>query len=109
MSEEDDQTLCVGVEVVAQGGVAVSVDGNKPRADLQDNGVLCVWLAGAGCEPHEVKLLMPAALHSSSSALEATLHDRRYLLIPLRLLDAGPDYELGLFKAERPRSQSGPA
>jgi hypothetical protein len=29
MSEEDDQTLSVGVEVVAQGGIAVSVRGNR--------------------------------------------------------------------------------
>jgi hypothetical protein len=41
---------------------------------------------------------MPAALYSPSSPLEATLYDRRYLLIPLRLLEAGSDYELGLFK-----------
>jgi hypothetical protein len=56
-----------------------------------------------------VKLLMPAALYSASSPLEATLYNRSYLLVPLRLLEAGPDYELGLFKAQRPRSPSGPA
>jgi hypothetical protein len=101
MSEEDDQTLCVGVEAVARGGVAVSVSGGKRRADVQDDGVLCVWLAAAGCEASEMKLLMPARLYSPSSALEATLYDRRYLLIPLALLESGPDYELGLFKAVR--------
>ena len=48
-----------------------------------------------------MKLLMPASLYSLSSPLEATLYDRTYLLVPLRLLEAGPDYELGLFTAER--------
>jgi hypothetical protein len=101
MSEEADQMLCVGVEVVAQGGVAVSVRSNRRRADVQGDGVLCVWLAGTGCEAGEMQLLMPAALYSPSSPLEATLYDRRYLLIPLRLVEAGSDYELGLFKVAR--------
>lgn len=48
-----------------------------------------------------MKLLMPARLYARSSALAATLYDRRYLLIPLALLESGPDYELGLFKAVR--------
>jgi hypothetical protein len=48
-----------------------------------------------------MKLLMPLGVYAKASALEATLHDRRYLLIPLRLLEAGPDYELGLFKVTR--------
>ena len=101
MNEGDDLTLWVGVEVVAQGGVAVSVRGNKRRPGASDNEVLCVWLAGAGCKPGQMKLLMPASLYSLSSPLEATLYDRTYLLVPLRLLEAGPDYELGLFTAER--------
>jgi hypothetical protein len=101
MSEEDDQTMCVGVEAVARGGVAVSVSGGKRRGDVHDDGVLCVWLAEAGCEASQMKLLMPARLYAPSSALEATLYDRRYLLIPLALLESGPDYELGLFKAVR--------
>jgi hypothetical protein len=33
--------------------------------------------------------------------LDATLYDRNYRLTPLRLLEAGPDYELGLFKVAR--------
>jgi hypothetical protein len=97
MNEEDDQTLGVGVEVVAQGGVAISVRSTKRRA-VQDNGVLCVWLANAGCRADEMQLLMPASLYSPSSPLEATLYDRAYLLVPLRLLEAGPDYEIALFK-----------
>ena len=88
MSEEDDQALCVGVESVARGGVAVSVSGGKRRADVHDDGVLCVWLAEAGCEAGEMKLLMPARLYARSSALAATLYDRRYLLIPLALLES---------------------
>jgi len=101
MSEEEDQTLCVGVELIAQGGVAVSVWGDKRGANIQDDGVLCVWLAGAGCGEGEVKLLMPALLYSPAATLDATLYDRKYRLSPLRLLEAGPDYELGLFKVAR--------
>jgi hypothetical protein len=101
MSEEEDQTLCVGVELIAQGGVAVSVRGNNRGANIQDDGVLCVWLAGAGCGEREVKLLMPTSLYSPAATLDATLYDRKYRLTPLRLLEAGPDYELGLFKVAR--------
>jgi hypothetical protein len=98
LNEDDDQTLGVGVEVVAQGGVAVSVRSAKPRADVPDNGVLCVWLASAGHKADEMQLLMPVSLYSSSSVMEATLYDRRYLLSPVRLLKAGLDYEIALFK-----------
>ena len=98
LNEDDDQTLGVGIQVVAQGGVAVSVRNANPRAHVPINGVLCVWLAGAGCQADEMQLLMPASLYSSSSVMEATLYDRSYLLSPVRLLDAGVDYEIALFR-----------
>jgi hypothetical protein len=98
LNEDDDQTLGVGVQVVAQGGVAVSVRSANPRADVPANGLLCVWLAGAGCKADEMQLLMPVSLYSPSLAMEATLYDRRYLLSPVRLLEAGVDYEIALFR-----------
>jgi hypothetical protein len=98
LNEDDDETLGVGVQVVAQGGVAISVRAAKPQADVPDSGVLCVWLAGAGCKADEMQLLMPASLYSSSSVMEATLYDRRYLLSPVKLLDTGSDYAIALFK-----------
>ncbi len=98
LNEDDDQTLGVGVQVVAQGGVAISVRTAHPRADVPANGVLCVWLAGAGCKADEMQLLMPVSLYSPSSVMEATLYDRSYLLSPVRLLEAGVDYEIALFR-----------
>ncbi len=61
LNEDDDQTLGLRVEVVAQGGVAVSVRSAKPRADVPDNGVLCVWLASADPKADEMQLLMPVS------------------------------------------------
>ena len=98
LNEDDDQTLGVGIQVVAQGGVAISVRSANPRANVPANGVLCVWLAGAGCKADEMQLLMPASLYSSSLVMEATLYDRSYLLSPVRLLEAGLDYEIALFR-----------
>ena len=98
MNEDDDQTLGVGVQVVAQGGVAISVRSAEHRADVPDNGVLCVWLASVGCKSDEMQLLMPVSLYSPSSVMEATLYDRRYVLSPVRLLEAGSDYEIALFR-----------
>jgi hypothetical protein len=94
LNEDDDQTLGVGVQVVAQGGVAISVR----SAQGHENGVLCVWLASSGCKEDEMQLLMPVSLYSPSSVMEATLYDRRYLLSPVRLLEAGLDYEIALFR-----------
>jgi hypothetical protein len=90
--------LGVGVQVVAQGGVAISVRTAEPRTDVPANGVLCVWLAGAGCKAGEMQLLMPVSLYSPSSVMEATLYDRSYALSPVRLLQAGVDYEIALFR-----------
>ena len=98
LNDDDDQTLGVGVQIVAQGGVAVSVRSARPRADVPDNGVLCVWLASAGCKADEMQLLMPVSLYSPSSVMEATLYDRSYVLSPVRLLEAGLDYEIALFR-----------
>ena len=45
-----------------------------------------------------MQLLMPVSLYSPSSVMEATLYDRSYLLSPVRLLEAGVDYEIALFR-----------
>lgn len=98
LNEDDDQTLGVGIQVVAQGGVAISVRTVNTRSDLSDNGVLCVWLASAGCKADEMQLLMPASLYSPASVMEAALYDRKYLLSPVRSLEAGQGYEIALFR-----------
>jgi hypothetical protein len=106
LNEDDDQTLGVGVQLVAQGGVAISVRSIESRADIPDSGALCVWLASAGCKANEMQLLMPASLYSPASAMEAALYDRRYVLSPVDLLAQGPDYEIALFQL---RETDGPA
>jgi len=98
LNEDDDHTVGAGVQLVAQGGVAISVRSVAPRADIPASGALCVWLASAGCKANEMQLLMPVSLYSPASAMEATLYDRRYVLTPVRLLASGEDYEIALFR-----------
>ena len=98
ITEEDDNQRYVGVELISPGGITVSLYRPGRRRDVEQGGVLCVWLSGKSGDPNEIRVLMPVGLYSQSSSLEMRAHDARCLLMPLRLLEAGADYEVALFK-----------
>jgi hypothetical protein len=94
---EEDADRFLGIELVSRGGVAVSLRAAKARGIATGGDCLGVWLAAEASKDNQVRLLMPRGMYSPSSALHMYLHERQYLLTPLRLIAAGTDYEVGLY------------
>jgi hypothetical protein len=98
---ENDDTRYVAVELVARGGAGVTVRPHLGSKNTEE-GVLCVLLPGPAEVGEEVRLLLPPGTFSESSPLEMRIYDRRYLLIPIELIESSPDCQVGLYKVLRP-------
>jgi hypothetical protein len=61
-------------------------------------GVLCTLLSGPNPSSDEITLLLPAKAFSPTAAREMRAYDRRYRLVPLRLLETGAGYEIARYK-----------
>jgi len=99
ITREDDDTRYVAVEILAHGGAAVTVlplitASRKESAE----GVVCTLLSGGTPASDELTLLLPARTFSQTAAREMRAYDRRYRLVPLRLLAAGAGYEIARYK-----------
>jgi hypothetical protein len=91
----------VGVEILSEGGAAVSVlpaSATDRDEDLPEDGEVCVLLSNTGAQPGEVTLLLRPGLHRPGQALEMRAYDRAYLLTPLGLAEKGGDFELARFR-----------
>jgi hypothetical protein len=99
ITREDDDTRYVAVEVVAHGGAAVTVlPLITPNRKEPTEGVVCTLLSGRSPAGDEISLLLPARTFSQTAAREMRAYDRRYRLVPVRLLCAGAGYEIARYK-----------
>ncbi len=86
--------LHAGAEMLAPRAFGVSVS-RGPQ-----DGQPALWLpAGKGDPPGEVRLAMKADTFSVHRSLQASLNGSHYLLMPLGLVENGPDYDLARFRA----------
>jgi hypothetical protein len=101
---DDDDARYVAVETLADGGAAVTVIPGvaATSADSNSEGVLAVLLAGRSDVTDEVTLLLPAAAYSGRSPIEMRAYDRRYRLMPVRLVESGDGYRIARFKILQP-------
>lgn len=93
----------VGVEVISEGGAAVSVlpaDAAERDDNTPEDGEICVLLSTAGTQSGEVTLLLRPGLRRPGQALEMRAYDRAYLLTPLGLTEKGGDFELARFRVQ---------
>lgn len=90
LRRNEQNTLDVGVEVLANqiAGVTVREQGGK-----EDHSA--VWLVKPGADnKEEVRLLIKPASFDESSALQANIDSKRFLLIPKKVDEKGDDYDL---------------
>jgi hypothetical protein len=93
--EQSDRAL--GVEFVAEGGVAVSLAPEKAQPDTGQER-LGVWLAQhASKDSSPLKLLLPPGTYRASCPLRMSVHARSYVLRPHSLVEDGPDYQICLY------------
>jgi hypothetical protein len=86
----------LGIEVMSNGGVAVSVHRASDDHVTGDDS-LCVWLSGGVSPDGTVTLLLPRGMYAASSVLHMFVHNRQYLLTPQHLAAAGTDYEVARY------------
>ncbi len=90
----------VGVQYIGDGGCAVTLFPlqSEKHTALAREGELCVLLAGAAKNQDEVALLLRPGVFSLKGGIDMRAYDRRWLLEPVRILESGEDYEIGLFR-----------
>ncbi len=90
----------VGVQYVGQGGCAVTLFPlpGEGRRTLTPEGELCVLLAGAARNPDEAALLLRPGVFNLKTGIDMRAYDRRWLLEPVRVLEAGEDYEICIYR-----------
>ena len=99
ITREDDDTRYLAVEVIAHGGATVTVlPLITPSRTQPAEGVLCTLLSGHDPSSDEITLLLPAKAFSTTAAREMRAYERRYRLVPLRLLETGAGYEIARYK-----------
>jgi DNA-binding transcriptional LysR family regulator len=101
LARENDDTRMVAVEALARGGAGVTVLPH-PSPRRQTEGTLCVLLPGPNGVGEEVRLLLPPNRFSESAPLVMHAYERRYLLIPVRLIENSVDCQVGSYKILRP-------
>lgn len=103
LTREADDTRLVGVETLARGGAGVTVVPHlASKRKAENEGVVCVLLPGRNGVGDEVRLLLPPNTFSESAPLEMRAYERRYLLIPVALLENCADCQVAQYKILRP-------
>jgi hypothetical protein len=96
---DEDENCSVGIEMFASGGSVVTIrsapqKGNRRGSALLPQGELCVLLGAGGSNAFELTLLMRANVFSYSEELLMYAYDHQYLLLPMRLLEHGVEFDV---------------
>jgi len=83
----------IGIEKLAN-----EVDGVALRERAEDEEQHALWLDSPGGNAAEVDLLMSPASFTPGRSLHTQLGSKRYLLIPLRLVESGVDFDLARYR-----------
>ena len=87
------KNLHVGIEMLANQVIGVGV-----RERDADEASHALWLDNPGGDAGEVDLLMSPDIFTSSRSLHTQVEGRKYLLMPLKLVERGADYDLARYR-----------
>lgn len=99
----------VGIEMLAQGGTAVTIleaSSSARGGAIPARGEICVLLPSFTVDTGEALLLMRAGLFSHSQRLLMCAYDRQYLLSALDLVEQGTEFDLGRYRIIEQLEQS---
>jgi hypothetical protein len=91
----------VGIEILAQGGTAVTIMAASLSArgsSIPPQGELCVLLPSSTVKTGEALLLMRPALFSHSQSLLMSVYDRKYSLSPLGMVEHSAEFDFGRYR-----------
>jgi hypothetical protein len=89
LSRDVQNNLHVGIELLSQQVTVVML-----RESLADIGQSALCLNNPDEQTDEINVLMSPGAFSSSRSLHVVLAGKNYLLMPLKLLETGEDYDL---------------
>lgn len=103
LNRDRQNNMHVGVEILAN-----QVTGVGLREQRMEEELSALWLGNPGDGAGEVSLLLSPDTFSTNRSLHARLADKRYLLIPLALIEKGEDYDFAHYRMiEEDLSESG--
>ena len=101
VSVDEKGNRYVGIELLAQGGTAVTILAASLSAkgsSISAQGELCVLLPSSTTQTGEAVLLMRSGLFSHSRSLLMSVYDRRYSLAPLGMVEQSAEFDLGRYR-----------
>lgn len=96
LSRDSQDKLHVGVEILANQLVGVTLDAGEPGAAEEDR--LALYFNRQNDDSNEAWLLMKPGIFLSSNGLNMQVGDKTYLLLPLALVESGEDYDLARYR-----------
>jgi len=90
---DPQKNLHVGIEMLSN-----QVDGVRLREQGAEQQRFALWLDNPGGDASEVDLLMIPDTFASNRSLHVRMNDKNYLLMPLKLVERGGDYELARYR-----------
>lgn len=93
LSRDQKNNLHVGIEMLSY-----QIDGVGVRSDNGGGEHAALWLDNPGGESSEVDLLMSPDTFTASHSLQTRLGGKNYLLMPLKSVERGEDYELARYR-----------
>ncbi len=111
ISADRDGNRQVGIQTICEGGTAVTLfpvssakDKPKKRHEVRDNalseeGEICVLVPSPEqTNSGQATLLIRQGLYVPATEVEMRAYEQRYLLMPLKILMRGEDFELAQFR-----------
>jgi hypothetical protein len=96
LSRDAENNLHVGVEMLANQVIGVSLDARDQPGTDEDN--LALYLNKPNDNSGEAWLLMKPGAFLSSRSFNMRISDKTYLLLPLGLVESGEDYDLARYR-----------
>ena len=92
----------VGVQRLGDGGCVVTLFplARSGRSKLSSEGEVAVLLAGAAKNADEAALLLRPDVFNLKGAIEMRAYDRSWVLQPVRVLEGGEDFEIGIYRLQ---------
>jgi hypothetical protein len=93
LARDPQNKLHVGIEMLAHQVAGVGLRERDAGEEMH-----ALWLDSPGGDSNEVDLLMSPDTFTSSRSLHARLDGKSYLLMPLKLVEKGEDYDLARYR-----------
>ncbi|MFL6582254.1 MAG: hypothetical protein ACJ8G2_16045 [Burkholderiales bacterium] len=94
----DEKQRYVGIQVLTQGATVVKLAAVNSDPSQAENALLLPSINNETSGASEINLLLRPGAFSMQKSMEMRVHERTYLLVPRKLMEAGYDFDLARFR-----------